>query len=101
MIKNGVISIQSAETILSHLVEAKDRDVIGDSVWCKVALSVLQHVLFSDLTPLCHEVVEIGFQKSARLISATEKYSTEDGTKYRTEFESVERYFRSSKNEGR
>ena len=46
MIDNDIISIESAEPILSHLVEVKDRGIIGDSVWCKVALSVLQHVYF-------------------------------------------------------
>ena len=93
MIENDVISIESAETLLSHLVEVKDTGVIGDSVWCKVALSVLQHVYFSDFTPLCHEAVEIGLQKSIRLVSTIGRHWTDEGNKYQNQFASIQRHF--------
>ncbi len=96
MKENDVISIESAETLLSHLAEAEDSGAIGDAVWCKVALSVLEHVLYSDLTPLCHEAVNIGIQKSARLISDG-KHWADDGERYGNKFLSIQRSFSFSK----
>ena len=94
MIENDVISIESAEHILSHLVEVKDRGVIGDAVWCKVALSVLQHIYFSDFTPMCHQAVDIGIQKATRLVNTMRRDWTDTGNKYRDRFESIRRHFK-------
>lgn len=96
MIENDVISIGSAEPLLSHLVEVKDSGTIGDAVWCKVALAVLQHIYFSDFTPLCHEVVDIGIEKSTHLVNrmGVGRHWTDEGNRYRNHFESIRSHFK-------
>ena len=97
MIENDVISIAPAEVLLLHLTEVKDRGVIGEAVWCEVALSVLRHVYFSDFTPLCHEVVRIGIEKSdclARNGIGVKYHWINKANKYRSEFESIQNQFK-------
>ena len=62
-----VISKGAAAHILTYLIEVKDRGIIGDYAWCKIALSVLLHLYFSDFTPIAHEVLKVGKSKTEYL----------------------------------
>ena len=90
MIDSDVIDKQSAEYLLTYLVKVKDRGVVGDMAWCKIALSVLRHLYFSDFGNIAHEALAIGIEKSTRIIH---NGSHDLGVKLRSEFESIKAHW--------
>ena len=91
MIDFDVISEDAAQHILAYLIKVKDRSIIGDIAWCEIALSVLNHLYFSDFNHIGHQVLVIGIEKSTHLI--TDKDWRDKASKLRNNFESIQSHF--------